>query len=390
MFLPNSACTALQFMRRHVQIKRRHAPHKPPKFLPTAHIGDTRHNMSTSWSTGISQDPTQQSHVIDDRARFGKAIYDLGHAYQSDDPHNQQRLCAKAQAVLAEWDIDASIVGDQCRITVRTASKARKGRPHLERIQSSLEWMPNYSIIVTDMASWLHHSDTYTFPPGCARITKGQDPDMLDYSPDSAFAFKVTCRSTGAAIEVAPVLRFRRLRVSRPEAEERYVSCDNLYAHTFHAGISDKQAESMVKQLEFNRLKSLAEEARRAEGRRAGSGLPHDYATRSRNHSHGLKVAYNAMEAEWEQMGYSCIEGTMTLDSKTHAWDFKPVPSEQPGGGSTSTRHQTRPGLPKGPYTSASAEPKEAKTDAEWISVSSQLIFDDDDIDTISFCEAET
>ena len=333
----------------------------------------------------------QLSDATDDCSSFWGAIDDLGHAYQSEDPQNQQRLCAKAQAVLAEWDIDADIVGEQCRITVRTSSKARKGRPHIERIQSSLEWMPNYSILVTDVASWLHHSDTYTFPPGCAKITKDQDPDMLDYSPDSAFAFKVTCRSTGATIEVAPVLRFRRLQVSRPEAEERYaVSCDNLYAHTFHAGISKRQAEIMVKQLEFDRLKSLAEEARRAEDRRAGSRLSHGYATRSRDHSHGLKVAYNAMKAEWEQMGYSCIEGTMTLNSKTHAWDFKPVPSEQPGGGSTSTRHQTDPGLPEGPYASASAEPKEAKADAEWISVSSQLIFDDDDIDTISSCEAET
>lgn len=341
--------------------------------------------MSTSCNFRGAKSHAQLSDATDDCSSFWGALDDLGHAYQSDDPHNQQRLCAKAQAVLAEWDIDASIVGDQCRITVRTASKARKGRPHIERIQSSLEWMPNYSIIVTDMASWLHHSDTYTFPPGCARITKGQDPDMLDYSPDSAFAFKVTCRSTGASIEVAPVLRFRRLRVSRPKAEERYVSCDNLYAHTFHAGISHKQAESMVKQLEFDRLKSLAEEARRVEGRRAGSGLPHDYATRSRSHSHGLKVAYNAMKAEWEQLGYSCIEGTMTLDSKTHAWDFKPVLSEQPGGGSASTRHQTRPGLPEGPFRSNFADAMRAEGDGEvWVSVPGEFTFDDDDMDTLS------
>ena len=164
------------------------------------------------------------------------------------------------------------------------------------------------------------------------------------------------------------------------------MSCDNLYAHTFHAGTSDKQAESMVKQLDFDRLKSLAEEARRAEGRRAGSCLRHDYATRSRSHSHGLMVAYNAMKAEWQQMGYSCTQGTMTLNSKTHAWDFKPVLSEQrQSGGSPGSQHQTRPGLPEGPYRSNFADAMRAEGDGEvWVSVPGKLTFDDDDMDTLS------
>jgi len=346
-------------------------------------------------------DPISESDGDDELASLRRALHLLQSAVYDTEALRREKF-ENAAVILNEWDIDASCEEGVLRATVAPYSKSKSSHSlqslrslntrRIDAARRCIQTLSSGSLLLTDAAGWLSVKDPnlHELPAGCARFSRRHDPDGIDFFPDCSFSIRVLKpgADTSTGVDIVPRLTFRRLKIAglpTSAAVSLPVTCEASFTPIFQGNLTKEGETSMARELQLESFEKGVADARRRRIAGAAAFPSHDYNLLHDYNVQALESAYKDFLETWRLLGFECMEGTTTLNAKTHRWEFHP--------GAVPRVALTKPTAPTENSTGGHDQPKAGQADDtlrhEWVTVHKDSQFDRHGVIDISSSEGD-